>query len=110
MNTRLRGGGTKLRLLLAGAVGLCIGAATLVYIRTEILSMRYELSDLMQHEARLRSDVEKLRVEAAALAAPDTLESQARSLGLLYPSAGQVVKLPELASVVAPKVATRGPR
>ena len=98
VNIRLRNGGRLLHLLLAGAVGLTLGAAVLVHTRTEILSLRYKLNALLQHEADLRSDVEKLRLEAAVLAAPRALERKALSLGLRYPSEGQVIALPDVAA------------
>ena len=40
------------------------------------------------------SGAKKLRVEAAALSAPQRIETRARSLGLRYPGPRQVVHLP----------------
>ena len=93
MNIRLQHGGPGLRILLAAAVGLSLGAGLLVYTRTEVYSLSYRLSALVSREAQLRGRVEKLRLEAAALAAPGRLESEARALGLTYPDPGQIVLL-----------------
>ncbi len=93
MNPRLRRGGPWLRIALASAVGVAVGAGALVWTRTEILSLRYELSRLVDDEARLLADVEKLHVEAAVLSTPERIESRARKLGLRYPRTGDVVRL-----------------
>lgn len=102
MNARLRRGGPALRVLVATAVGLGLGAGALVWTRTEIMSLRYERAALLERGAELREEVEKLRVEAAALSAPDRIERSARKLGLRYPSAGQVIR-PSVASGGAPR-------
>ena len=96
MNARLRGGGRWLQVALATALGIALGAGALVWTRTEILSLRYELSDLDQDETRLRSAVEKLRLEEAALRATERIESRARALGLRYPRPGEVIHLSDL--------------
>ena len=96
VNARLRHGGHVLRVGLALALGIGISAATLVSARIEVTSLRYRLSALLERESELRRQVEKLRVEEAALAAPDQLEGRARSLGLRYPVTGQVVRLATL--------------
>jgi cell division protein FtsL len=77
-----------LRILLATAVGLSIGLGVLVWTRTQIVSLHYSLT------RQLRGEVEKLRVEAAALSGPQRIETKARSLGLRYPGPRQVVRLP----------------
>ena len=94
MNARLRRGGYGMRVLLAAVLGVVLGAAILVGVRTEITSLRDELHSLRDDEARLRSEVEKLRVEAAVLTAPERLEARGLELGLSYPRPGQVVSLP----------------
>ena len=94
MNTRLRRGGPLLRILLATAVGISIGLGVLVWTRTQIVSLRYSLTRLAERESQLRGEVEKLRVEAAALSGPQRIETKARSLGLRYPGPRQVVRLP----------------
>ena len=96
VNTRLRRGGLLLRVLLATAVGISVGSGLLVWTRTEIVSLHYRLTRLTDLEAKLRRDVEMLRVEAAALAAPQRIEVKARALGLRYPDAGQVIRLPRV--------------
>ena len=104
VNTRVRKSSLLLNILLATVVGVAVGSTLLVYTRTEILSLRYHLDSLRRHETRLRSDVEKLSIEAAALEAGQSLEGRARELGLIYPMAGQVVQLRP------PDVAGRGDR
>ena len=101
VNIRLRKGGLVLNILLATAVGAAVGSTLLVYTRTELLSLRYRLNSLRQLEGYLRSEVEKLRLEAAILAAPESLEDRARELGLAYPKDGQVVQLPNVATGTA---------
>lgn len=78
---------------LASVLGIVIGAAVLVAVRTEVTSLRYRLTELHEREARLRTDIEKLRVESAVLASPERLEPRARELGLVPPAAGQVLSL-----------------
>jgi cell division protein FtsL len=95
VNARLRGGGTWLRIALATALGVALGAGALVWTRTEILSLRYELSRLDEDERILLDDVEKLRLELAALRAHERIEAGARRLGLRYPRAGEVIHLPD---------------
>jgi cell division protein FtsL len=92
VNTRVRHASPWLSWGLLSAAGLAVGAAALVWTRTEILSLRYEQSHLLSREAGLRADVEKLRVEEAALSAPERIERRARKLGLRYPVAGQVLR------------------
>jgi cell division protein FtsL len=91
VNTRVRRSSPLLSYALLTAMGLAAGAAALVWTRTEILSLRYEQSRLLGRVAELRGEVEKLRVEEAALSAPDRIERRARVLGLRYPAAGQVI-------------------
>ena len=90
MNRRLESPGPFLRLALAATLGLAIGAATLVWAHTRIVSLRYERVELIQEEARLREELERLRLERAALAAPERIERLARRLGLEHPAPGQV--------------------
>ncbi len=93
MNARVRRGGPWLPWALATAAGLVLGAGALVFTRTEILSLRYEQSHLLDRQGELRDQVERLRVEEAALSAPDRIEARARALGLRYPTNGQVVRV-----------------
>ena len=96
MNLRLQRGGPLLRILLVTALGISLGSGLLVWTRTRIVSLDYRLTRLVDLESELRGDVEKLRVEAAALASPERIETRARSLGLRYPAAGQVIRLPTI--------------
>jgi cell division protein FtsL len=96
VNARLRRGGSWLRIALGTALGVALGAGSLVWTRTEILTLRYELANLHTEEKQLRGEVEKLKLEAAALAAPDRIESLARALGLRYPKSGEVIHLSRL--------------
>ncbi len=93
MNSPVRAGGTLQRALVATAIGVLLGAGALVWTRTEILSLQYHLARLVDHEAELRAEVEKLTVEVAALSSPARVERQARALGLRDPSPGQVVQV-----------------
>ncbi len=90
MNATLRGAGRVQRALIATALGVALGAGALVWTRTEILSLRYHLARLVDLEAALRAEVEKLSVEVAALSAPARIERRARALGLRDPAPGQV--------------------
>jgi cell division protein FtsL len=91
VNVRLRRSGPLARLLWFTALGLLIGAGVIVWARTEVTRLRYQLMQAYETETLLRDEVEKLRVEAAALAAPERLVKEALALGLRYPEPGQVV-------------------
>jgi cell division protein FtsL len=91
VNVRLRKSGPLARLLGFATLGLLVGAGVIVWARTEVTRLRYQLMQAYETESLLRDEVEKLRVEAAALAAPERLEKEARALGLRYPEPGQVV-------------------
>ena len=93
MNARVRRGGPWLPWALATAAGLVLGAGALVFTRIEILSLRYEQAHLRDRQGGLGDQVERLRVEEAALSAPDRIEARARALGLRYPTNGQVVRV-----------------
>jgi hypothetical protein len=103
LNARIHRGGPWLQVGIAAALGIVLGAALLVAVRTEVMSLRYRLTDLHEREARIRTDIEKLRVESAVLVSPEQLEPRARELGLVHPAAGQVISLDgaEIASGVA---------
>lgn len=100
MNARLRRGGRSFRLMLATALVVAVAAAVLVGARTEITSLRYELAGLSDRRTQLQLELEKLRVEEAALSAPERIEPRARGLGLRYPGEGQVIRrsLPAVAA------------
>jgi cell division protein FtsL len=106
VNVRLRRRGPLFVWGLAVVVGGLLAAAALVWTRTEITRSRYRLTRLLERRANLEAEVEKLRIEAAALSAPDRVERRALELGLRYPEAGQVVLLEdpraEGADVAAP--------
>lgn len=93
MNVRIRKGGPLAALALFTALGVLVGAGALVWTRTEITRHRYELMRLHKAESRMRGQVEKLRIESAALAAPERIERRARRLGLRYPRAGEVTAI-----------------
>lgn len=93
LNIRLQRSGSLLRILLVAAVGVSLGCGLLVWTRTQITSLRYQLTQLLDRESQLRSDIEKLQVEAAVLSAPDRIEREALFLGLRYPKAGQLVRV-----------------
>jgi len=93
VNSPVRAGGALQRALVATAIGVLLGAGALVWTRTEILSSQYQLALLVDFEAELRAEVEKLAVEVAALSSPARVERQALALGLRNPSPGQVVRV-----------------
>jgi cell division protein FtsL len=70
--------------------------------------MRYELGRRVSHEHELSLEVERLRVEAAALASPERIEPRALELGLVYPKPEQVVSLHEPRVARAHDVAAGG--
>ena len=104
MNARLRRSGRLQRALIAIALGGLVGASALVWTRTDIISTRYRLGVLMERQAELAVQVEKLTVEVAALSTPDRIERRALKLGLRYPEPGQVLRTTARAEVgrVAP--------
>ncbi len=91
VNARLRKSRPFFRILVATTIGLVLGASALVWTRTQIMSLRYQYSHLIRLETDLRHEVEKLRIEQAALSSPSRIENQARALGLSYPQPGQMV-------------------
>ena len=93
LNTRLRKSGPWFYGLLALALGAIAASGVLVYVRTELTSLRYELGRRLSAEHELGLEVERLRIEAAALAAPERVEPRAKSLGLVYPKPDQIVSL-----------------
>ena len=93
MNRRIEKRSPFLSLALATALGLAIGSAALVWARTQMVSLRYERVVLIGEEAELREELERLRLERAALAAPERIEQYARRLGLVYPKPGQVQRI-----------------
>ena len=95
LKTRLRRSGRLLPVLLATTIGLIAAAGALVWTRTQIFSLRYQLSGWLALESKLRHEIEKLQIETAALSAPERIEGRARSLGLTYPNPGQIVHLPQ---------------
>ena len=98
MNVRLRKGGWLGRLLGPGIVLLGTAVGLTVWARTEATAHRYRISVLREQEAAIRVDVERLRTEVAALAAPDRIEREARRGGLTHPRPGQIVPLPSVGS------------
>jgi cell division protein FtsL len=106
VNVRLRRRGPLFAWGLAVVIGGLLGAAAVVWARTEITGARYRLASLVERRADLEAEVEKLRIEAAALSAPERVEPRALELGLRYPESGQVVLLDEprkrAADVAAP--------
>ena len=93
LNSRLRHSGPWFQALLALALGVIAASGGLVYVRTRLTSLRYELGRRVAQENALSLEVERLRIEAAALSAPERIEPRARALGLTYPKPDQVVAL-----------------
>jgi len=93
LNTRLRKSGPWFYGLLALALGAIAASGVLVYVRTQLTSLRYELGRRLSAEHELGLEVERLRIEAAALGAPERVEPRAKALGLVYPKPDQIVSL-----------------
>jgi cell division protein FtsL len=93
VNARIQRSSPRVRAAMAAMVGLAVGAGAVVWARTRILVLRYELTSLVEREAELHGDVEKLRLEVAALTTPERIVERAASLGLRYPVAGEVIVL-----------------
>ena len=93
LNTRLRKSGPWFYGLLALALGAIAASGVLVYVRTQLTSLRYELGRRVSQEHELGMEVERLRIEAAALAAPERIEPRAKALGLVYPKPEQILAL-----------------
>jgi cell division protein FtsL len=81
------------------------------WARVHVTSLRYLHADLIHETHAVRTDVEKLRIEAAALSSPDRIERLARRQGLNFPEAGQVVVLgAERTNSENPQVASAPPK
>ncbi len=98
MNVRLQKGEWLGRLLGPGLVLMATVIGLTVWTRTEVTAHRYRISQLLDEEAALRVDVERLRTEVAALASPKRIEREARRRGLTHPRPGQIVPLPAVGS------------
>lgn len=93
MNVRLRKGGRLLSLLGPVVIAFAIASGLIVWTRTEIISLRYRLVELLDRESTVRGEVEKLRIEAAALGSLERVERMGRAQGLTEPRPEQVVLL-----------------
>ena len=71
LNTRLQGHRPWFGALLALVLGAIAASGVLVYVRTYVISLRYELGRRVSHEHELSLVVERLRIEVAALGAGD---------------------------------------
>jgi cell division protein FtsL len=69
-------------------MGSCIGH---VWSNFEMTQKGYTISQLKNEEMRLIDINRKLKIEMATLKSPQSLETQARKLGLNQPSPGQIV-------------------
>jgi cell division protein FtsL len=95
VNVRLRRGGRLLPLLGPAVLAFAVASSLVVWTRIEITSLRYRLVELLDREGGLRGEVEKLRIEAAALGSLERIEGMARARGLTEPRPEQVVVLAE---------------
>jgi len=85
VNTRLRR--TRWWTLSTAAVlGLALGGALQVWVRSEVQRARYTLARLEVQTRDLQQDVERLRGEAQRLASPVRVERLARLQGFVHPS------------------------
>jgi cell division protein FtsL len=98
MNVRLRTTGRLVPLLVPTLIVAVAASGVVVWARTEMTALGYRIALSLEEETELRSEVEKLRVEVAALSSPDRIERQARAAGLVDPRPGQIVTLEELAA------------
>jgi cell division protein FtsL len=80
-------------LLGPAAITLALACGLVAWARVHLTSLRYQHADLIRQTEIVRGEVEKLRIEAAALSAPDRIEQLARKQGLIVPKAGQIVVL-----------------
>jgi cell division protein FtsL len=110
LNSRLRKQRPWFGALVALALGAIAASGVLVYVRTHVTSMRYELGRRASHEHAFSLEVERLRVEVAALAAPERIEPRALELGLIYPAPEQVLSLSDNHLAAIHDVAAGGPR
>ncbi len=110
LNSRLRKQSPWFGALVALALGAIAASGVLVYVRTQVTSMRYELGRRVSQEHTLSLEVERLRVETAALAAPERIEPRAYELGLIYPAPEQVLTLNDNHLAAIHDVAAGGPR
>ena len=109
LNSRLRKSGPWFQVLLALALGVIAASGGLVYVRTRLTSLRYELGRRVGQEHALSLEVERLRIEAAALSAPERIEPRARAIGLTYPRPEQVVALDATGHTLRPVAAGKKP-
>ncbi|MEX2208999.1 MAG: cell division protein FtsL [Myxococcota bacterium] len=110
LNSRLRKQSPWFGAGIALALGAIAASGVLVYVRTHVTSLRYELGRRVSHERELSLEVERLRVEAAALAAPERIEPRAFDLGLIYPAPTQVLTLQDHHLAALHDVAAGDPR
>jgi cell division protein FtsL len=109
LNSRLRRSGPWFQVLLALALGVIAASGGLVYVRTRLTSLRYELGRRVAQEHALSLEVERLRIESAALSAPERIEPRARALGLTYPRPEQVVAFDATGHTLRPVAAGKKP-
>lgn len=82
--------------LRVSAFVFCLTSALLLTaLRLEITRSSYELSELYAHKDSLATEVSRLEIEAAALAAPRRIEALAKKLGFVYPDRGSIIVLDE---------------
>ncbi len=110
LNSRLRKQSPWFGAGVALALGAIAASGVLVYVRTHGTSLRDELGRRVSHEHELSLEVERLRVEAAALAAPERIEPRAFDLGLIYPAPTQVLTLSDSHLAQLHDVAAGDPR
>ena len=87
---------SRLSLLgLAVAAWLAVCLAAGAWVRLETIQTGYRISAQRRERAGLLEDRRKLQLELARLSALDRIEATATGkLGMRYPSADEVVKLP----------------
>jgi cell division protein FtsL len=93
VNVKLRSSGRFFRFVAPSLMVVASAAAIVVWTRTDITATGYRIGRLIDQERALRTEVEKLRIEATALASPERIERGARAQGLTDPKPGQIVPL-----------------
>lgn len=75
---------------------VCVGAIfvflilTYAWLQTEILNINYRMEQIKKENHELRELNAALRVEQSALTQPETIDRQARALGLVSPNRQEV--------------------
>ncbi len=92
------------------AICLVIAALVVVAVRVQHVRLAYRLDALHAERTRVETLIDQLEVQVATLRSPRRLESQARQLGLIVPTAQQVVSAREFVAGTGGLAAARSAR